>query len=293
MALRPPVQPTPWDAWLQGTSFKNNAARLLVSCRGIFLDPGKVLMPGYSYVLQLHKKIPGGPGSVSGFYNVAGDFQPLPTPTVPTLWKQWLHDNGHECPHNTWVTADGAVLNDFHVLVPRMSHVLRFRARLKGGTKEARAKLRQHLLAKGVPEDAVQGRMEAIMQIVSDEQLSTAYKSLEPWASIKNLVGNRLRLVTPEEVKAKKKPAVGSKPNPTAHPWLASDPWSEGRAELKPKDEAVSSLDVHLLPEFFAYEDGTSPEVLQQVCRDSKRGLPAAYGPSIGPGEHAIKNLFG
>ena len=263
--VSPPLQPLPWKRWLQSSPLAKAPGNCMVSFRGEFLTDDLLLMPGFKYLLQLHKVVPGGPGSVSGAFDVAGDFHPLPTPVVPILWKKWLVDNNQPCPMDVWVTADGAVLSDTHVLMPGKSQILRFRARVRGGTKDARPKLRQHLLAKGVSPEVVQDRIDSVMEIITDEQLANAYKSLEPWAAIKGLIGNRLRLVTQDEFRLKKKASQTA-----VDPWLTSDPWSEAKGQQHEHDELQGFSSVELIPDFFSNEDGTVPELISQIQYDAK-----------------------
>ena len=270
--LSPPSQPVHWKRWIQSPQFAKEPGKFMVSFRGEFLSDDILFLPGFKYVVQFHKVVPGGPGPVSGAYDVAGDFHALPTPTVPILWKKWLCDNHRPCPPDVWVTADGAVLSDTHVLLPGKSQLLRFRARMRGGTKDSRAKLRQHLIAKGVSPEVVQDRINSVMEIITDEQLANAYKSLEPWATLKELVGNRLRLVTQDEFRLKKKAAAPARSGQidAVDPWLTSDPWSEAKGQQQEQDDGHGFSAVELIPDFFSNEDGTAPELLTQIQCDAK-----------------------
>ena len=271
VAVHAPLQPVLWSRWLQGSPYAKNPEGYLVSFQGEYLKDGMLLVPGYQYTLQLHRAVPGGPGSVSGVYDLAGDFHPLPTPSVPIPWKQWLRDSNKPCPDSAWVTADGMVLGKHHVLLPNKSQILRLRARIRGGMKDVKGKLQQHLLSKGVASDAVQSRIDSILQYVSEDQLESAYRSLEPWAAIKNLIGNRMRLVTPEELRSKKKPNLPKQAS-SSDPWLVSDPWSEGRSRQPTQEEPSSDASIQLIPSFFECEDGSEPAIVPQIQRDV-RGL--------------------
>ena len=134
------TQPCSWRTWLQHSPVAKDIHKYGASFQETFLNDSHVLLPGFKYVLQLHKLVPGGPGSVSGVYDVKGDFRCLPTPIAPVLWKQWLADNNVKLPESVWVTADNMVLNDMHVLCACKSQILRFRARLKGGASKIAVK---------------------------------------------------------------------------------------------------------------------------------------------------------
>ena len=133
-----------------------------------------------------------------------------------------------------------------------------------------RAKLSQHLASKGVPQEALESRVKEIMAVITDDQLQTAYRSLEPWAAITGLVGNKVRLITVEELRASKnkqapKPSASGDPDP----WQYTDPWSEAKAAAQASNEDIGPLQVSLIPSFFATENGDPPELLHQILRDS------------------------
>ncbi|CAE7615332.1 unnamed protein product, partial [Symbiodinium pilosum] len=117
--------------------------------------------------------------------------------------------------------------------------------------------------------------MTAILDILAPAQLADIYRSLEPWANLKAAVKQRVRLVTPEELKQHKstaKPASSSTQKQEHDPWLESDPWQEGRftAAAHPTTHAAQAqATISLLPEYFCNEDGTHPEIIQQVGNGS------------------------
>ena len=104
-----------------------------------------------------------------------------------------------------------------------------------------------------------------------EDQLESAYRSLEPRAAIKNLIGNRMRLVTPEELRSKKKPNLPKQAS-SSDPWLVSDPCSEGRSLQQTQEEPSSDATIELIPGFFECEDGSEPAIVPQILRDV-RGL--------------------
>ena len=152
----------------------------------------------------------------------------LPNPGFGTTLHQWVASCALPDLRDVWATIEGNLIQG-HVPLPQHPFVLRLRLRVRGGTKKHNTndvnKLRQHLLTKGVAESDVQGRIDAVLQHINAEQLAGAYKSLEPWASMKQLLGGKVRLVTVQEMKiAKNKvkpPQWAQDPRGADH----EDPW--------------------------------------------------------------------
>ena len=87
--------------------------------------------------------------------------------------------------------------------------------------------------------------MHSVLQVVTPDQLSSVYSSLEPWALLKQIVGTKVRLVELRELKAKAKPKATDIMNNDAteeDPWKQSDPWSEAAAKLDNKKEDPVSI---------------------------------------------------
>ena len=268
--LPPFTQPIRWRDWVLQSNFKKSLSDYMLSFETKFIPDSHVFMPGYMYTLQLHRIVPGGPGKVSGVFDLQGDFRALSEPGSLMPWKVWLQDNGIRLPADVWATADGLVLTDFHVLKPHCSQVIRLRPRLKGGTGSLRAKLGQHLLSKGVPQEAVDARIKEVMGVITEDQLQSAYRSLEPWAAIKGMIGNKVRLVTAQELRENKKKTTPKAPQQTEpDPWQHSDPWSEAKATSQAASHDIGPLQVSLIPGFFTMENGDPPAVLHQILRDS------------------------
>ena len=140
---------------------------------------------------------------------------------------------------------------------------MRLRCRLNGGGKDARSKLAQHLTSKGVPSDRVNSRVRDVMQVISDDQLSEAYRSLEPWSANKAILGNRVRLVTQDEMRSKKfegRSSDHTQSSVESDPWDKTDPWLEAR---KGKEDP-GPLAVFILPDFFEC-DCVIPEIQNEA----------------------------
>ena len=206
---------------------------------------------------------------------INGRLVDLPKPLPGMTWPQWVGETLRPPLRDTWATLDGNFLDKASPL-PQGAFVLRLRYKLRGGTKPSHAtadvnKLKQHLTSKGVPEDRLEDRVHSILQVVTPDQLSSVYSSLEPWALLKQIVGTKVRLVELRELKAKTKPKATDIMNNDAteeDPWKQSDPWSEAAAKLDNKKE--DPVSISLVSNFFEMEDGTSPDILPELvngCR--------------------------
>ena len=190
-------------------------------------------------------------------------------------WLQWVRDALLPDRSLLWATVDGTVVQGDAPL-PGGPFVLRLRLRTRGGAKKLHnptdvQKLKQHLQAKGVPEQVLQQRVDEVLQHVMPEQLSNAYKSLEPWTTLKQIVGTKVRLVHLHEIKALK----SSKQQPNSSlaeeskgedPWLANDPWKQAM-QVREEREPVS---IQLWPQYFQYEDGSEPSVIAELTHGSQ-----------------------
>ena len=144
-------------------------------------------------------------------------------PSEGQTWPQWIASIYPVPVHCMQATIDGVVVATDAPL-PLHGFVLRLRGLLPGGTKD-RSKLVQHLQARGVPQSTVEARADEVIACIGQDGLHEAYKALEPWAKLKSLINNRMRLVLPGELReAKMKPRNHVKGE---DPWLKSDPWSE------------------------------------------------------------------
>ncbi|CAE7352301.1 unnamed protein product, partial [Symbiodinium microadriaticum] len=121
------------------------------------------------------------------------------------------------------------------------------RGLLRGGANKDRTKLVQHLLARGVPQSAVEQRADDVIACIGQEGLQEVYKSLEPWAKLKQLINNRMRLVSPTELKMSKQKPRSLEDDP----WLKSDPWSEAVSSGDKRKQDDGPLDIELIPGTF------------------------------------------
>ena len=202
--LRQPTSVQTWRDWLRTIEPQIDFHLFAVVCKDTYFDGDLCCDPGQRYVFRMVQKVIGQSiACVSGFVDMRGSFVQVPAPTAPCTWQNWIKQWFQFDPNLFWATLDGKPISEQHVLLPQYTYLLRLRCRGRGGGgKEARAKLAQHLSSKGVPASMVEARIKDIMAIISDDQLIEVYKTLEPWAALKNLVSNRVRLVTTEEMRA-------------------------------------------------------------------------------------------
>ena len=66
----PIVRPQRWQEWILQSGFKKDLDGYMVSYDSRFVPDGHVFFPGYKYVLQMHRLVPGGPGHVSGIFDL-------------------------------------------------------------------------------------------------------------------------------------------------------------------------------------------------------------------------------
>ena len=97
----PIVRPLRWQEWLLQSGFKKDVGLYMASYESRFVPDAHVFVPGYKYVVQLCRVVPGGPGDVSGIFDLQGDFHALPAPDSLMPWKQWLQHNRFQLPNNT------------------------------------------------------------------------------------------------------------------------------------------------------------------------------------------------
>ena len=218
--------------------------------------------------------------ALCGFVDVAGKFHSCPPPESETTVRGWLEQ---WVPSGmldvAWFSFNGKWMDPETSLGQHEAILVRLLLRLRGGAKSKSAsddlqKLRKHLASKGVPDEALDQRIAQVQQVVTPEQLSAVYQSLDPWQQLKSAVHQRMRLVTAEELRNHKAKLSkqGSGVSDTPDPWAIMDPWKEGRRT--PSTAASSSGQSHsseteplidLIPEFFCCEDGTHPKLLQHV----------------------------
>ena len=183
---------------------------------------------------------------ITGFVDLQGKFHSMPAPCLGQTWPQWI---APECPvpcQAMQATIDGIVVPHTDSL-PLGGFILRLRGLLRGGANKDRTKLVQHLLARGVPQSAVEQRADDVIACIGQEGLQEVYKSLEPWAKLKQLINNRMRLVSPTELKMSKQKPRSLEDDP----WLKSDPWSEAVSSGDKRKQDDGPLDIELIPGTF------------------------------------------
>ena len=260
-----PLVATPWKQWLAHIrpwlTFDNNA----IQPNGVFIQDNFTLEPATEYNIALFRALRcAHDANTSGVVDLFDNFIPLPPPAFPVRWRTWASASGVVL-DNCWATCGDRCLEDSTVLMPPGNFVIKLRMRMRGGAKDVKSRLKQHLVAKGVPEDAVEARVQSIINVVPEEQLASIFKQLDPWASLKNAIGNRVRLITQDEIKAHKSNArknsrATSSTDPD--PWALSDPWLEARQRPAAETQEIS---VKLLPGQFTLEDGTQAPVIDSI----------------------------
>ena len=206
-----------------------------------------------------------------GFYDFVGVLHTLPPPKTRVTVKEWLQPC-FQVPmpwEHVWCTANGQHVPVSAGVNPDCPIVLRLRLRLRGGGKPRgdRAKLVQHLSAKGVPSDKVEARADDVIQAIGVEALEQAYQSYDPWASLKKSVGDTMRLVLPAELRASKQ--TKPKPSKGEDPWSHSDPWSEAAASssVLPNPKHVS---ITLIAGTFVGEGGAEVPILSSLASGAR-----------------------
>ena len=193
---------------------------------------------------------------------------------IPVSWQQWAAQIHGTVPDGVWATHDGRALPHNHLLMPGQSYLLRLRGKLRGSGKEVnvKEKLSQLLVSKGVSQDAVEVRVRDILSVIGEDQVLQEYSSFDPWIVLKTLAGQKIRLVTPDELKLRKKHArhASRSSDDGPDPWEFEDPWSQAkRSHDKPAPTNSGSLDIQLVPEHFSKENGDSPDILSTIQRDA------------------------
>ena len=156
--------------------------------------------------------------------------------------------------------------------MPTHSYLIRLRAGLRGAGKDVKVKLSQMLVSKGVPYEAVDARIREILAVLTEEQLQQAQDAFDPWIALKNLAGQKVRLITQEELKTRKKTqrqASRASDAEVRDPWDKEDPWSAARKSQDRSQDIPGPLEIQLLPEFFSNEDGASPDILPTIHREA------------------------
>ena len=210
------------------------------------------------------------PTPPTGFVDLDGRFHVMALPAPDQVWPQWI---AHACPipaHMMQATIDGVVVDPAAPL-PNRGFILRLRGLLRGGVKPRHdlQKLIAHLVQKGVAAEDAPERAKAVADLIGIDKVQSAYNALDPWKSLKEACGTRMRLVTQEEVRqlrAKMKqtkgtPAVAS--SSVADPWIEGDPWSKALAEKK--GPSLQEVQVSLASGFFFDQSGSELPVLAQL----------------------------
>ena len=128
-----------------------------------------------------------------------------------------------------------------------------------------KSKLKQRLIEKGVPESAADTRAQSVLSLLSEDQVISIYKNIDPWSALKAAIGNRLRLVTQEDMKDRKNLGRNSSratSSTDVDPWTLSDPWLEAKAASRP---APSAITVKLLPGQFTCQDGSEAPAIANI----------------------------
>ena len=134
---------------------------------------------------------------------------------------------------------------------------MQVRGRLRGGTPAALKKLKEVLLAKGVPEESIQERLEEVREKLGDSKIKEAYTSFDPWSSIKAACqASGIRLIKQQELNAKK-PVKPKGVTNEEDPLVAHDPWA---AALQQKQTWKPDLG------FFATQGGSQPALLEKAA---------------------------
>ncbi|CAE7844766.1 unnamed protein product [Symbiodinium necroappetens] len=184
--------------------------------------------------------------SISGVYDITGRFHVLPRPVAAMSIRAWLEQHGQALSRHMWMTVNGSRGSFDEVIQAGESIIVRLRARLLGGGGKSPdfQKLCKHLVQKGVPESAATQRANQIQEAIGEAAIQAAYASLDPWKHLKESAGKKVRLVLPEELRAKS--SATKKTSEAKDPWAETDPWSEAIANKQANVE-----DIQLVPDFF------------------------------------------
>ena len=201
----------------------------------------------------------------SGIVDVAGKFHPMSIPTEGECWPTWVQ---HVCPippEQMQATIDGMDVPRNAPLPPK-GFIMRLRGLLRGGGKD-RSKRVQHLLARGVPSNVVESRADEVISWIGLEGVQEAYKDLEPWARLKALINNRMRMVLPAELKAsKQRTSRATTSGEDPDPWLKSDPWSEAASGSASRNQGQAPLDIALIPGTFVDASQQPVPTITTLC---------------------------
>ena len=214
---------------------------------------------------------------ICGFFEVTGRFRSCMPPQSDTTMQEWLEQYTDLLLQDTWISCNGRWVEPQSFLRQGESVLVRLCQRLRGGgpsggkhAADDLGKLRKHLALKGVPDEMLDQRVAQVQAVVSAAELSAVYQSLDPWPQLKAAVNQRMRLVTPEEMRKQKAcNKSGGSSSAAPDPWELNDPWKEGRRASFNVTTQPSELEplIELIPEFFCCEDGSHPQVLQHVFK--------------------------
>ena len=128
---------------------------------------------------------------------------------------------------------------------------IRVSSRLRGGAPLHMRKLRDRLLANGVPEDEVACRRSEVTTAIGDAAILEFFSSFDPWQSLKSKCHGKLRIVKQAEGRSNK-PKKGEQ--------------EEDQLQLHdPCTEALQQRTLRPDPSFFQTAAKTPPAILQTV----------------------------
>ena len=150
------------------------------------------------------------------------------------------------------VTVNGKILSpNTQVSAIPVGTTIRISARLRGGVPQSHKKLKELLLAKGVPQDLLNERVTEVVSAIGDSELQEAFSGFDNWQALKAKCQGKVRLIKQTESRSTK----GKKSNEDIDPLQLSDPWSQ----------AIQARTLKPDPSFFQTADGKPPAILSSV----------------------------
>ena len=123
--------------------------------------------------------------------------------------------------------------------------------RLKGGAPACAKKLKELLLAKGVPEEELQARAKEISNAIGDHAIQEAFNSFDSWQALKAKCHGKLRIIKQSEAKAPRSKVANAEEDVLQ----LHDPWAE----------ALQSRQLTPEVSFFRTSSHQAPTLLQSV----------------------------
>ena len=207
-----------------------------------------------------------------GLIDLVGATHVLPPPAEPMKLQQWLQPWVQIPWERLWLTHHGHPISKDMIVDDKKPICVQLRFGLRSGGKHQGdlKRLEQLLVLRGVPEQEAPSRANKVLELTGLEALQSAMASLEPWRQLKQIVGQKMRLVLPKELQVHKNSGKAAQDR-GEDPLAACDPWAQALAA-----KAENPVELRFDESFFLDQSDCKLPVINQLTVGGKGAVLAS-----------------